>query len=1272
MDGVSVASGIAGLITLALQVGEAIAVYVNSIRERSKTIQELHDELLLLGEVLSRLRDFLRAESARGKSIDPHSVLSQAISACRDRIERIGDRLKPVEGGKLIRTLDRLRWPFEQREVMQMVENLRRYSQTFQFAFTIEGCNLLSKASEDATRGLQEMLEVSKRITQLSVQMGLSAEESSKRAVQLEQIIALVPMLAKTGVEIKEMSHAIHLAELREQERRTTDILEWLAPVSSLHKHRDLQVKRAEGTGKWFLENAEFLRWIQESEHDLLCVGGPGAGKSVLCSLVVDHLRSYFRDRDVAVAYYYYDYSEQKSQNPSHFARSLLRQLCSTGRMVPSAVAEFYQRTRNDVKDHTWFHDLLMILRRVVTTYSRCFIVVDALDEADIQSQRSGFFEVIDAIRSSSAGEVKVLASSRPHVLALSFGGKFRDPVTVDILADPRDLRQFLTQAIGDHPDSEFIMDNDLREHIIDTLCVKANGMFLLPALQIRTILDQVTKADVKRTLLQLSTNLTQAFQSTIQRISNLAATRRNLAFRTMMWISHARRPLVVAEIQHALALRLDDDDLDRDNLPSVRTLVDCCCGLVEVDSESSIIRLVHHSLEEYLRDHDHGLFKDADLFMTRICLKYMSLKSMKLLPFQNRADFTSTMENLPFLGYAALEWGHHAYQVSAEDIKDLALPLLFDSYSLMTIARVRDHRSADFRHWKERAWVWASSGGAAISLCAAFGLAGLLRVVVAETQHNLFLEARNMYGSTPLHEAALYGHESIAEFLIDHGADLISTNNGQSNALFLAISNQQLPMVKLLLKHGRTQLDVSGPKGFTPLHKAAEQGDEEVVSLLLQAGALVAATDNQGATALHLASLRGYLSIARLLVIAGAFVHVKDKEGLCPLDFAATGGFTDLVEYLLENGGSIFHKGREFWTPLHRAARGGHTQTVLFLLQRRAGVLDPDFKGNIPLHLAVRSGKMETTRAILEHNPELRREQLLARDRKGSTPRVVAFFTAKYDIHKYLRAAEWEVLGSVRSSANQLTTAIEKGDVDAVREHLSHHAEALTTLDEDGQPPLHVALQEGQNAIVELLLQCDASVETAGYHGWRALHIAASLGSLELVELCLSHGANLTTRTHTQQTALHKAASSHSIVVVRRLIDAGASSSAVNDRGMTALHIAAHQNDLAIVRMLVLEYGVDVLARDRQGLDAAMWAERSAHLELLAFLRGEMRKAKILIRAESGKEKEKQREKTMTPTRAEVGNEGQIEAEAGTEDLLRQQERRLADLRISTPDILQ
>jgi hypothetical protein len=67
-------------------------------------------------------------------------------------------------------------------------------------------------------------------------------------------------------------------------ERRTTEILDWLVPITSLQKHSDVQAKRAPGTGEWFLRSQVLLDWTsgQSQQQEVLCIGGPGVGKTVL------------------------------------------------------------------------------------------------------------------------------------------------------------------------------------------------------------------------------------------------------------------------------------------------------------------------------------------------------------------------------------------------------------------------------------------------------------------------------------------------------------------------------------------------------------------------------------------------------------------------------------------------------------------------------------------------------------------------------------------------------------------------------------------------------------------------------------------------------------------------------------------------------------------------------------------------------------------------------------------------------------------------------
>ena len=284
MDGVSVASGIAGLITLALQISGTIREYIAAAKNKSKDIEELQGELILLSENLNNLHEILEDEKLKGRSFNANSVLWTAIKDCRRRIERIGDELIPSTGGKIDRALDRLKWPFQQKDVVAMVENLRRFTQLFQFAINIENCKILAKTSEDVEKALREVLTASRKVSELQLQYGMDAEEATHRATQVEQTLRLLPLLLEdTLAEVKDMSHGVREAEIRERERRKTEIIDWLAPISSLTRHRDVQSKRAAGTGGWLLEHKDVVQWTSlnsDSQH-VLCLGGPGTGKTV-------------------------------------------------------------------------------------------------------------------------------------------------------------------------------------------------------------------------------------------------------------------------------------------------------------------------------------------------------------------------------------------------------------------------------------------------------------------------------------------------------------------------------------------------------------------------------------------------------------------------------------------------------------------------------------------------------------------------------------------------------------------------------------------------------------------------------------------------------------------------------------------------------------------------------------------------------------------------------------------------------------------------------
>jgi len=99
-----------------------------------------------------------------------------------------------------------------------------------------------------------------------------------------------------------------------------------------------------------------------------------------------------------------------------------------------------------------------------------------------------------------------------------------------------------------------------------------------------------------------------------------------------LMWISHSERPLKPDELCHALAVKIGSPNLDTDNVPAIATLLTCCQGLVAIDKEAFTVRLIHFTVQEYLRARPE-LFGSAHSTMAETCLSYLNSQHIRALP---------------------------------------------------------------------------------------------------------------------------------------------------------------------------------------------------------------------------------------------------------------------------------------------------------------------------------------------------------------------------------------------------------------------------------------------------------------------------------------------------------------------------------------------------------------------------------------------------------------------------------------------------------------
>ncbi len=270
------------------------------------------------------------------------------------------------------------------------------------------------------------------------------------------------------------------------------------------------------------------------------------------------------------------------------------------------------------------------------------------------------------------------------------------------------------------------------------------------------------------------------------------------------------------------------------------------------------------------------------------------------------------------------------------------------------------------------------------LHLAAALGMAQRMDCFVSERSD--LAAAAGSWGRTPLHWAASGGHTRLVARLLELGADPNARDRFGCTPLHLAAELARADALSLLLDAG-ADLHACLRNGKSVMHLAAQRRDRAALQVLARRGArldifaasslgfiervreflksdpgLVEARLPFGATPLHMAAEDGQQAMAEFLVARGAPVDV-----VC----AAELGWSERLQRLLEAAPeAVNQKGGSFgFTPLHAATSKGRRDLARLLLVRGAEVNATDeMFDKTPLGEALYYGHEAMARLLYKH----------------------------------------------------------------------------------------------------------------------------------------------------------------------------------------------------------------------------------------------------------------------------------------------------------------
>ena len=971
---------------------------------------------------------------------------------------------------------------------------------------------------------------------------GFALEEQDRRLrVILKEFQAPVDLL---DGKLSEMYEQMESSQNQAQLRR---VLDWLSPAAHESKRKTYHASlssshhRLPSSGRWFLEDPEYLRWQNSSDSSAAWLSGTsGTGKTTLLSIVIDHLQDWI-SKEASTDHLAFFYASAKEANfwadPDEVIRNIARQLSTTqigASLEPATKQKYEELTTGTSEPPRLTMSECVDLVTALTSASPVIIVIDALDELrsknsseQTQSSRDDLIESLGEIMKKSSSPVKILMSTltdSPTEARLrkvfvagesNCSGKWHI-IEANSSRNAEDISHFIDAELAQKIEKRYLLDGDvdpeLRATIKSRLLERSDGMFRYASMQIdRLCDDRMDRITVLEELEKPLPGITSLYDQSIDEIRRESIDRvRITAQNTLKWLLCVQETLPAGAFLEAIS---SEGGIDQ---PKASNLHSACRMLVVTDHYTDVFTFNHPSVREHLAGKPEYSSSDCHLTAADRCLRMMvsaASSISRLNPSQ-----------VKFYWYAKIFWPLHYqsidFNINAKDksLNEERQRGFVRVKGLLKKFLMQGHKTSQaFNEWKSQVPKFVKELG---------------------EQHPLSKQLSSLEASleTPLHVICVFGFAELIEAHHKH-FDFNQRNAHGQTALCLAVENNQLETVRSLLAHGRVDVNEFN------VNSVIQMQQQEFSPNICYANAVQAA------------AVQGSRAMLEVLIDSGARLNLVAGYYGSALQAACCKGHRDLVEFLLKHDLDPNTEGGFHGNSLQAASSDANLDIVNILLNAGACETTPGGHYGSVLMAATCSGSKEVIDALLAHTGDV--ESLVnVKTEKYGTPLQTAADMNRADIVGLLvqNRADINALGE---SQNQATW--------------TNHSSALD-----------IAAWGGHHKIVSILCRLGAEADiSASENKFHLLHQSALRNILELAEYCVKESCdvNMTTdkgpRYHDEQrikTPLAFACAEGHLEMVELLLRSGALIEYPGD-DITTLQVASIRGHCNIIEVLIKEH---------------------------------------------------------------------------------------------------